>query len=280
VTVEKRGVATATERRPRPYESYLEYCSVPQDVETIAIADTKPTADKKARLVGGIFGRQHGQGGGVYASFRLWDMWDPTDPLFATFHDGVCGRRATYRLVGGFWPGGASMSVEEDGPVLVTRGAGTVELVAFAARNGLYEGAYCYTDAQSGDVDLLLDAVGGGLYHLRRMPVAVRPYGGRCLAKVELVGPKALQVMLYGDQAQVRNTTTGVQILRPVANEVEVTVASGVYPIAPGSAQKVTVAEEGRKALQQILTADAAGRVDVTVRAHRTRLTIEPAPAQ
>ncbi len=280
VPVERRGVASATERKPRPYEGWLQYCAPPPDVETIAIADTKPTADKKGRLVGGIFGRRHGEGGGVYASFRLWDKWDPTDPLFATFHDSVCARRASYRLAGGFWPGGASLAVEEDGAVIVTRGAGTVELMALAARSALYEGAYCYTDAGIGDVDLLLDAPGGGLYHLRRMPMAVRPYGGRCLAKVELVGPKALQVMLYGDQAQVRQGPTGVKILRPLANDVQVVVAGGSYPIAPGSAQRVTVAEEGRKTVQQVVTADSAGRVDLTVRAHRTRLTLEPAPVR
>jgi hypothetical protein len=98
------------------------------------------------------------------------------------------------------------------------------------------------------------------------------------VSKVELVGPKALQVMLYGDQVALRTGKTGVRIDRPAANNVEVLVASGVYPIASGSAQLVTVAEEGRKAVQQVVRADADGRLDLTVLAHRTRLTIEPAP--
>jgi hypothetical protein len=280
-----RGVASATERKPRAYESWLAYCTPPPEVDTIAIADTQPTADKKGRVVGGIFGCRHGQGGGVYASFRLWDRWEPGDPLFAAFHDAICSRRARYRLTGPFWPGVASLAVEEDGPTVVARSGGVVEVVAMGARDALHEGAYCATSAhgrgpRGGDVDLLVDAPSGGLYHLRRTPVAVRPYQGGCLSKLELIGPKALQIMLYGDEATVRSGAGGLRITRPVANDVEVVVTGGTYPVAPGSAHLVTAARERRDAVKQVVKADAAGRLDIAVRAQRTRVTIEPAPAR
>jgi hypothetical protein len=188
----------------------------------------------------------------------------------------VCGRRATYRLAGGFWPGANSLSADYDGATVVTRSGGDIEVFALGAHSALHEGAYCYTSADDGDVDMLLDAPGGGLYHLRRQPVAVRPYDGRCLSHIELLGPKALRIMLYGDRGILAESKTGLRVERPQPVEVEVSVTDGLYPVAPGSAHLVTVAEEGRQAVRRTVRADSAGHLSIALRARNTRLTLEP----
>lgn len=280
---QRTGVAPATERRPRAFDSWMAYCAPPLDVETIAIADTRASTDGRTRVVAGIFGHHHGQGAGIYATFRLWERWDPADPLFAAFCEPLCGFRASYRLAGGFFPGDTSLAATEDGAVLVARRGGVREVLAMNADDTLHLGAYCYTSAaarapdgrRSGDVILYAETPAGGLLVLTKAPVAVHPYAGGCLCRLDQYDAEGLQLTLYGEPAGIV-LGDKISIRRPVASQVRVVVGDGPYKVAPGSLHSLTLQDKGQTPATQTIRADSTGHLDFSLWAKETVVVVKP----
>ncbi|MCX7598430.1 MAG: beta-galactosidase [Armatimonadetes bacterium] len=280
--VERRtGTAPATERKPRAFDSWMAYCAPPPDVETIAIADTRASTDGRARIVAGIFGHRHGLGAGIYATFRLWERWDPADPLFAAFCEPLCSFRASYRLAGGFFPGDTSLAATKYGAAMVARSGGVRQVLAMNADDRIYSGAYCYTSAaartpdgrRSGDVTLYTETPAGGLAILTKSSVAVRPYTAGCLSRLDRCDAESLQLTLYGD---VANPVVGgkISIRRPVASQVRILVEDGTYEVAPGSRHLLTIQDKGRQPLTDAVRADSTGHLDFSLWAKETVVTL------
>jgi hypothetical protein len=281
-----RGPAPATARQPWAVQGWMAFAHESLDAPAVAIASTQPTPDKKGRLVAGIFAHAHGLGGGVFATFRLWGRWNPGDPLFATFHEMLCGRRGTYRLGGGFWPEDFVVVPARGGAYLLALAAGLAELTAYQAQDQLHSGAYCLTSAEwrrpdgrrAGDVQMLVEAPALALVPLRRLPVAVRPYERSCWAHVDLYGPKALQLTIYGDRPVLRRSNRGLSLTRGLPVPVRVIISDGEYAVRPGSVHRVTIVEAGRAPQQTQVTADAAGQLAFDLTVASAHVLVEPAP--
>lgn len=280
----RTGVAPATERKPRAFDSWMAYCLPPPNVETIAVADTRATPDGRARLVSGIFGHRHGEGAGLYATFRLWERWDPADPLFAAFCEPLCGFRASYRLAGGFFPGDTSIAATQDGAVLVARSGGVRQVLAMNADDCLYLGAYCYTSAaartpdgrRSGDVTLYTETPAGGLQVLTKTPVAVHPYSAGCLSHLSQYAAEGIQLTLYGEPTSIV-VGDKISIRRPTATQVRLVVADGTYQVAPGSLHSLAARDKGQAVVTRTIRADATGHLDFSLWAKETIVTLQPA---
>jgi len=287
IAARRTGVAPATERKPRAFDSWMAYCVPPPDVETIATADTRASTDGRGRIVAGIFGHRHGEGAGIYATFRLWERWDPADPLFAAFCEPLCGFRARYRLAGSFFPTDTSLAATEDGVVLVARSGGVRQVLAMNADDCLHTGAYCYATAsartpdgrRSGDVILFVESPAGGLLVLTRTPVAVRPYTTGCLARLDRYAPDELRISLYGDPT---STVVGNRISprRPAPSQVRILVGTGTYEVAPASVHLLTTHEKDGAQASQTIRADSTGHLDFSLWAKETLVTLKPAKEQ
>jgi len=287
--------APATQRRPQAIKGWAAYAKPASVVTTVAVADTRADPREQGRVLAGIFAHSRGAGGGVFASFRLWERWEPADPLFAAFHGSLCARRGKYvlgagaaRTAGGFWPGAVSVVPEADGVALVARASGVVELAAVEVDDALYSGAYCQASAasrlsdgrRSGDVSLMVETVAGSLLRLRRQGVAVRPYEGTCLSRLEACGPRAVQVMIYGGDAVLQQSREGLVVHSAAPTLVRVLVSDGEYEVKPGSAHRVTVTSRRGAERSFEVRADAGGHLDFDVSAQQTGVLIEPAGAE
>ncbi len=280
----RRGPVPATERQPRAIDSWMTYAPQVPGVEPLAIAHVKPAPGGQGRLIAGIFSNTHGLGGGVFATFRLWGRWDPADPLFAAFHGALCSRRAQYALAGGFWPGGAAVVAEEDGAKIISVSGGTVELDALRVDDRLFAHAYCTTSAEirlpdgrrAGDVHLVVEAPAMTLVPLEKLPVAVRPYERTCVSRVEVYGPRAIVLKLYGDRPAVLMTKAGLKMRGMNVVPVRVIVSDGRYKVAPGSEHKVRVKPRLGREQEFKVVADARGNIDFDVVADEARVEIEP----
>lgn len=275
----------ATAFRPTAIKSWATYARQPADVTAVAIADTQPVPGAKARVVAGIFAHSYGEGGGVFASFRLWGRWLPDDPLFAVFHDTLCRRNASYGLVGKFWPDQFEIVPERNGVAIVARAAGVVEVSALRAEDAVYAGAYCLASAEyrlpdgrrSGDVSLLVEVPAAGLVRVRKLPVHVRPYERSCLSRMELYGPRAVELVLYGDGALMRGGAgQTVKVLRAKPVPVRVVVSDGVYKVKPGSRHVITIASADSPPNQVAVTAGPGGQLSFDAVANMTKVSVQP----
>ncbi|MBC7287626.1 MAG: beta-galactosidase [Armatimonadetes bacterium] len=282
---ELRGAAPATDRRPRTIDGWLTYALPPPGVETAAIAHTRPTPDNKGRLVAGVFSHTLGLGGAVFATFALWDRWAPDDPLFEAFHAPLCGRRAKYALVGSFWPSEASLVVAADGPYVVTPFGGQVQLVAYRADDALLAHAYCTTSAdlrlpdgrRSGDVQLLAEIPPMSIWPIRKLAISVRPYEASCVSHVDVYGPKAIVLRLYGDRPAATQDRDGLKLRARAPARVRVFVSNGQYNVAPGSRHRVVVKDQRGRTSELVVAADAKGVLDFDAIAFDTTVEITPA---
>lgn len=287
VDAKQPQVAPATERRPTAVKGWGAYALAGPAVTAVGIVDVRPVPGRTGRGIAGVFAHPYGAGGGIFASFRLWERWEPGDPLFAAFHGSLCRRHARYALSGSFWPADVSMVPEVDGVALVSHQGAIVEVTALAADDALYSGAYCLASAEarlpdgrrSGDVSLLVEAPPRSLLRLRRQAVSVRPYIGSCLSRVRLVGPAALEILAYGADPVLQQRRQGVEVLQTAAVTVRVLVGNGTYRVEPGSRHRVTMTMARGASQSFEVTADAGGHLDFDVVAQKTTILVEPLAA-
>jgi hypothetical protein len=287
VDLKQPQTAPATERRPQAIKGWVAYLRPGATVTAVALADTRPSPGEKEPLMAGVFAHSYGSGGGIFASFRLWDRWAAADPVFAAFHGSLCARRSQYVLNGGFWPRDFAIVPEVDGVSVVSHGGGLVELTALGVDDALFSGAYCLASASSrlsdgrrtGDVCLLIEAPPMSLLRLRRQGVSVRPYEGTCLSRLELYGPGAAQIMIYGDSPIFDRTSRGLTVRRVTPVTTRVIVKDADYPVKPGSKHRVTVTSRRGESRSFEIVADEQGRMDFDVTAQMTTVLVEPVDA-
>ena len=106
----------------------------------------------------------------------------------------------------------------------------------------------------------------------------MRPYAGDCLSKVELAGPRALRVKIYGASPVMELTKEGARVRRVAPAAVRVLVGGGIYRIEPGSTHLVTLTSRRGAKKTFAVTADAKGKLDFDVTAQETTVEIVPAP--
>ncbi len=283
-----QGAAPATARAARAIRGLAGYFDPLPGTQLLAIASTLPKAPGAGRVVCGIAASKHLSGGGVFASFPLWANWRTDGPLFAAFHSAACCRRASYCLLGGFWPGPADLVPTDRGCVLasVSKRTELIECVALGAGDQLHAGAVCETSAQwrmpdgsrTGDVRMLVALPPLSLVRLERRPVAVRPYEESCTARILAYGPRMATIRIYGSKPRIRLHRGRLRIQRGGPCRARVIISDGTYPVRPASRHAVRIQSDAGKR-QLTVVADTAGRIEFDVAGRDLTITIAPAPA-
>jgi hypothetical protein len=246
----------------------------------------------RARAVAGVIGKASGPGVACFATHPLWANWITGEPTYVALHDALCGRRPAVELLGeGFWPPGLCATATADGLAVwngTAEGAGA-DVLAHEAGHALYTASVCAYSAQarrpdgmrSGETRVSVWVAPESVVWCRRLPVLVQPYEGSCLAQLLEAEPGRLALRLGGDGAAATTNADGSPEVgegEPV--EVRLTVRSGAYPVAPGSAHVVTVRRSSGAESKMQLTATADGELRLDVMADWTTVTLTPAGGQ
>ena len=108
------------------------------------------------------------------------------------------------------------------------------------------------------------------------IPVEVRPRSGEAAAEVSVYGEGLIRLTVGGEGTTIERGAGGYRLIRNRPNVIRLQVASGLYPIEPGSQHRLTIQEQGG-ALQEVLaTADPNGRVEYEGKFRLAKVTVQP----
>lgn len=246
------------------------------------------TGDERA--LAGIFVRRYGDGAAILATMRLWSNWLPVHRLYQEFHGDLLARGARVELVDepGLFPTQVSVVGTRRGCMLRNRAnidwMGRV--VDHAAAGRLTCGAACRLSAawrtvngqRSDETELTVLLKRQQVRSLERVPIQVEPYEAEVTALVRQYGPDKVAFELHGPGTAPARKEGQICLRYGDPVSVRVTLTDGRYPVAPGSLHRLTSAfVSGRDKREQILQADARGRLRFEGTYGNHVITIEPA---
>lgn len=240
-------------------------------------------------VFGGLFANRAGSGAALFASHALWAHWPLDDRLATVLHGELLSRRPLYELLQpGLWQQGLHFSGNRQAVLLanLSRQAVLAQVVAYRAEGQVFAGAACRfvpspvtLGYPAGACQLTVAVPGRGMAAAPRVPLVVQPWETSVTALVRRYGPEGVEVVVAGEDAKVtlnRGGVLSVQGLR--AGRVRLVLSSGAYLTAPGSRHLVTVTSRGGRATETVVTADDAGRLDLSGSYRQDTLTVRPAP--
>ncbi|HEY3398289.1 MAG TPA: hypothetical protein VGM19_11610 [Armatimonadota bacterium] len=271
------GVITALVKQPAP--------AAPPGQGNAALRAAQLAEQQRSTQFAGLMAQPYGQGWALYCTTTLWARWDPSDPLFAAFHNDLWAPRARFQLdrsAGGapveFCPGEESVSL-----LNVTDRAQTALVTALSDDNRLYDGALAQVAPLPGRLvgpaalRLTWDLAAGQLLTAPCRPVAVQPLGSTALAflnsysaagiSLEVAGPGAL---VSRDLQRHRTFSAGQAV------DLQVAVSDGEYRVAPGSWHTVTVDRGFGAPLVSTVAANEDGVLLLPLNVRRARIEIAP----
>jgi len=257
----------------------------------LAIIDT--AYDERFGLgLSGLVARRRGLGLGIYATVRLWDAWSPECPVFRAFHNDLLRRRARVQLLEAQELVPAAGAVGQCGETVWVHNLSgeqrVLKVLVLNAGNRAYFGAVAEASAlrptpegtRSGAEVLTMNPAAGELAEATPLPLTIEPLADTTIVLPIAYSPKLVEFEAAGKGATVRQDANGLLKLRGVGKtEASVTLDSGTYPVAPGSRHQVTIRHvQGlEQERQEVLSADAQGRLRFVARLWHHTVTIKPA---
>lgn len=297
-TERRTYTGTPPEKRGYTIQGLVGYVSLAPGARPLALVDaqvpeTKPptgrgsaaaaearSAAQAAAKFAGLVGQPYGLGWAAYCSAILWARWDPADPFFQGLHADLWAPRARYVLRSG---GGLEMSAEEQALHLYNPTDQTVpaEVAVLTENNRLYAGAVGQVQPpparETMPVTMVVRAepAAGELITLRRVPVAVYPYGTAALAYLSRYGSQGIALEIAGPGALLtwtmekqRTFTQGQEIT------ARVVIEDGEYPVTPGSRHRVKMDGGFGRRTTETRQADEQGRLSFEVRGGRVLIEV------
>ena len=267
-------------------------CFVRLHTGTIPLASMSRRFDKERRpFFLGLMANDAGSGLSVFGSYPVWSYWPPQDYLHAALHLDLIGRRASYRVLQpGLVAGEVELAGSEQGVYLYNRGGRTsVDVLAGKADHRAYLGAVTTFSAaerdgsgrRTGLARLHMDLPAGGLAQATVLPLRVRPYQGEASVRVICCSAGLVSMQVGGSGSEPRASRNpaagGPRFVGGEPTMMRFTLDSGAYPIAPRSRHYVTRQEDGQQPESLLLTADHAGRLDLSMSFRGGGLSVVPA---
>jgi hypothetical protein len=247
--------------------------------------DGKPT--RRPRY-GGLIAHRVGAGLCVLATHPLWGKWRRGCGNWEEFHHDLLARRARYGLLDqpGLFPEG--LDVSSDGEwAFVYNDTPDERLVRLhlpgaAHRASLGGFAHFSTEFQDaagqpkGDAIVTLVARRAETATAQFIPVEIHPRSGEAAAQVTVYGEGMVRLTVGGEGTTVERRAGGYRLIRDRPNALRLQLASGLYPIAPGSPHRLTIQEQGGAPQEVLVTADQNGRLEYEGRFRLAEVTVQP----
>lgn len=264
--------SSAAERVPRHVVGPACRAALEEGTGAVATLDVQYLDGQ--RVVGGLMGRQSGQGVVCFATHRLWANWVTSDPVYMAFHGDLCARRAAVELLGSaLWTEGVCVTAMAPRGIAVVnaRAVSTAADVLYRdAAHALYTDAWCLYSAEavteqglrSGAARLSVVLPPLSVTTCQPTPILVQPFEGTCLARLLQQEPTRLVLQVAGDRATLSTDQKGnVTMGSGVPTQVRFTVRNGIYRVHPGSVHRVTQLEGSRVVSQSLVTASGEGEL-------------------
>jgi hypothetical protein len=223
----------------------------------------RPHVPLESKPTRGMFINKMERGYAIFAPFPLYQFWMPGSMLFGELHRDLFGRqpRIVLEQPAELLPANAAVAAFADDSVAVwtmDKTSPTALLPASGRRVYDTSGGVCEIGP---DATRLRYSTAG--FHLAEpLPVTVDPLPFVMPISVVQLTPEGLGLDLSPDE-------------RAGTSPVTLRIAGGVYPIAPNTPHRVSlVTRTGSH--EQVLTADAAGQLVVTLPGTHCRLLISP----
>jgi len=89
-------------------------------------------------------------------------------------------------------------------------------------------------------------------------------------------GEGMVRLTVGGEGTTVERRAGGYRLIRDRPNALRLQLASGLYPIAPGSPHRLTIQEQGGAPQEVLVTADQNGRLEYEGRFRLAEVTVQP----
>ncbi|MGE5531198.1 MAG: hypothetical protein ACM3VW_03640 [Bacteroidota bacterium] len=259
-----------------------------EDAVPVATASVRFDPEDRLPIFAGLVGRQQAGGLALFATHALWQYWPLGDTLSTVLHGSLLARRARFELVQeGLLTGAVQITGSDDDLCLLNLGRQpvTAEVLCYGAASHAFSGAVSRFEANplqagraAGTAYVSAVAPAQSLSKFARAGLIVQPYERDAAVQMLEYGSDRVSFRITGAGGVLGGTPTrGLELHTGSATAVRLILATGRYPVTPGSAHLVTTHSRGGRETQTTVTANAGGELDLSGTFRLETLTISPA---
>jgi hypothetical protein len=258
-----------------------------EDAVPVATASVRFDTEDKMPIFAGLVGRQQAGGLALFATHALWQYWPLGDTLSTILHGSLLARRARFEFVQeGLLTGAVQMTGSDDDFCLLNLGRQpvTAEVLCYGAASHAFAGAVSSFEAKplqsgrsAGTAYVSAVAPAESMRKFARSGLIVQPYEGDAAVQMLEYGVQRVSFQIAGTGGALRGgPTRGLELHAGSETAVRLILASGRYPVTPGSSHVVTTRTRGGREAQTPMTANANGELDLSGTFRLETLTISP----
>ncbi|MDH7568538.1 MAG: beta-galactosidase, partial [Armatimonadota bacterium] len=236
--------------------------------EAIPLGAVADLSASNKRVFAGVLVRQLGKGWVVFASMKLWQHWQPADPLFTLFHGDLLSRGPAIALPAEpLFSGDVQAAAFDRGVAILNAGNRARLIKARVTGDDLYAGGVlnvCRAGNTEG-VQVVAGLSGGKLGLYEKVPVRCVIPRGEITVAVESYTAEAIKMSVSGGRAEIRQTDEGKAVMSPSSpTAARLVIRDGRYPLRPGTLHRLYLRQmETDKVQEHRVRVSAEGKIEI-----------------